>query len=417
MKQTMLKLDDFYPGRLLKNLRMIGKNASGDVRLIGKEGSKETFLLKRNHCNKNIEKLKTGGSLKGPFVVLRLIKKGCYQVALNNYDEELYRLIYSQGWDTVVDGGTIPWPKYWHTIFSPEFDVSQLNLSRFINRQRVELRMPWAVLPLYVSSFMSQIQEPSVLFPGNLLSANKTRHFEFSAYRSNTDISWPLTYSASLCINQTTVTPLRIYLHDFPDPLVCHYKIWKHLTDDPRVSDHPGSLKRLNTYTGLEVPEHLKDTVFKNCPAPRQKPSSRCNPGCPDEHFSNVNQQLAGNWNQTYMQHAVTFFEKCPTNKVKICMAHHHYAHIRKFSKLEFFEVVPCQNNTQKPSVVKLILDGYCYNWDEPGEIPTVHLHFVTFFVGKDDRKPFSAYGHLQNNSQNPSPLLVGTFSDLQKVT
>ena len=115
-------------------------------------------------------------------MVLHPKKKG-YQVALNNYDEELYKLIYDKGWDTIVDTNTIPWLEYWHTIFSPEFDVSLLNLSRFVNKKCVELRMPRAVLPLYVSPFITHIQEPSVLFPGNLLSANKTNHFEFAAYR------------------------------------------------------------------------------------------------------------------------------------------------------------------------------------------------------------------------------------------
>ncbi|MEE4359659.1 MAG: hypothetical protein V2I97_24520 [Desulfococcaceae bacterium] len=265
-------------------------------------------------------------------------------------------------------------------------------------------------MPVRVSSYARHIQGSTTLFPDNLLSNKKTEHHQYAAYRSDIDIPWPLSYSGKLKIAKNTIKNVKILLHGFIDPLQHHYKLWKHLTDDSRVSNYPGSVKRWNAYTGMNVPETLQNIIYKKCTPPRS--SGRCDK-CPENRFTDVNRKIRS-YKRKYLEQAVTFLKKCPTNKVKICNTHNHQ-NIRELCDLEFYEVAKYPEN-KTPSVIRLVLKGYCYNWNVKDEVPLIHLHFVTFYIGPDDGSRFPYYSNLKNDKKNMNLIAVGKFSEIKEV-
>jgi len=409
-----MKTEDMYPGRLLYRLKIVRGERSGDYELTdssGEENPNRKYHLESKYCSSNMEELEVGDIIDGPFVVLSVMKDGRYEVALDNYSQKLYNLIYPNGWNTVVY--KTPWTEHWKKLFQKDFDQKSADLSKLVNNCCLELKMPWAVMPIRVSSFAKHIQGSTILFPDNLLSNKKKEYHQYAAYRSDADISWPLSYSGKLKIDKNTIKNVKILLHGFIDPLQHHYKLWKHLTDDKRVSNYPGSVKRWNAYTGMNVPATLQNIIFKECSPPSSPKQRRCNDDCPENCFTDVNRKISS-YKKKYMKQAVTFFEKCPTNNIVYICNVHNNQYVKEFCDLRFYDSADCPGEETR-SIIRLFLKGYCYNWNVRDEIPLIHLHFVTFYIGPDDEKPFPCYFNVKEY-KNKTVLAVGNFSEIKEV-
>ncbi|MEE4359658.1 MAG: hypothetical protein V2I97_24515 [Desulfococcaceae bacterium] len=138
-----MKTENMYPGRLLYRLQIVRWERSGYYELAdssGKENPNVTYHLESKYYSSNMEELKVGDIIDGPFVVLSALKDGRYEVALDNFSQKLYNLIYPNGWNTVVY--KTPWTEHWNKLFQKDFDQKSLDLSKMVNNRCIELKMP-----------------------------------------------------------------------------------------------------------------------------------------------------------------------------------------------------------------------------------------------------------------------------------
>lgn len=418
-----MKIDDIYPGKLVNDLRIIEKvrrDKNGQLKLRESTNSRQIYYLTQAYYHENVHLKEKDMVLSGPFVVLNQQRDG-YMVASVNpsirYVDRLVELIYPEkGIELEVQA--VPWAAYWKHIYNDNKDSGnrQLEISDSKKKDWLELKMPWAVLPVYSDPRMKCIEAPDSFYPNVLLSRVLTNVYSSTVYRSDTEISWPLMYSAKLIEDGLSdATQVRIYLHGFIDPLKLHYHLWKHVTDDPRIikKEHLCSLERWNEYTGRVIPGTLKNVIFNKCTPPKR--DYTCNNDCPEKRFTKVHRQIKTYHNE-YLKQFVTFFEKNPTidNRVKLFNSGKAQpGHFQKFGDLEFYEVVDCKSKPT-PSVIRTFLDGYCYNWKVPGEEPIIHFYCRSFYIGPNDGKRFQAYSELKKPSG--TSVKVGTFSDIKRV-
>ncbi len=265
-----MNIEGIYPGQLIHNLRVVNQPRSMNIELVSNEQPSQMYHLDYRYYNGNIEDLLVDDVLQGPFVVLDFRDNG-YRVAQAGYFDKLFSHIYPEpgGWDTPVT--TIPWMVHWKKIFLPNFDPDKLTFSSYPQKDALELKTPWAVIPLRVSSFLRFIDKKPVVYPDNLLSSEKIKNAQYAAYCSDEIVNWPLSYTATFHHRVQKVEinkAVRVCLHGFLDPLQNHYKLWKHITDDSRVVMNSDALNRWGTYTGVSIPPTLKNVIFNKCKPP-----------------------------------------------------------------------------------------------------------------------------------------------------
>ncbi len=190
------------------------------------------------------------------------------------------------------------------------------------------------------------------------------------------------------------------------------------MTDDKRVSSFPGSVERWNQHFGENVPETLSKIIFKDCQPPKGDTPHGCRGDCPPKRFKDVCRKMEHH-NEKYLKQAVTFFSTCPSNIVKIKPVANNFQ-IVKFSDFEFRKVV-AHKESATPTVIKLILRGYCFDWHlRENETPTIHLYIVTFFAGPaqegDERFPPPLSGTALQSPGDTDILAMAQFSEIQEV-
>ena len=414
-----MKKSDIYPGRLIRNLVVSGVARSGAYKLVAeKDAPGYTFFLSHENCDREFQP-SIGDSVSGPVVVLAKTEKkyGC-KVALSNFEDELFQEIYPDGWNTVVD--KTPWVDHWQSVFDDEFEKENLEISKGSRPDRWNAAMPWAILPVRGSAYMQHIQGAANLFPDNLFSNKKIEHNQYAVYRPQTKSKWPRQFTGRLTAlfrnKRKKQQDVRIFLHGFIEPRQWHYKLWKHLTDDGRVSDYSDTVQRWNEYTGDNVPETLHRIIFEKCHPPKDKNGKkprRCDIGCPTEQFKAVCRKI-DTYNETYLQRAVTFFGKCPSNLTKMIDVEN-CPHTHEFIDVEFRESTYFSQSPQS-TIVKLILRGYCFGWNSSSISPTIHLYLRTFFVGPEDERDKSFKAFALHKSGDTDILAMAQFSNIEEV-
>jgi len=406
-----MKKEDIYPGRLLYNLKVKDVTREGDYLLIRPSDDPEAieFCIAYKYSDKK-KMLKPGDMVEGPVVVLEgtLLP---YQAALKNYSEALFKAVYTKGWNTIVFN--IPWMDLWKAAFDPDMVPEGPRLEK---KEYWEIKLPWAIIPVQASKYLKYMKGRKYFFPEDLFSNKKKEHHQYAVYSPQTKKSlWPKRYRGHLrakdyagkLVNQK----VRICLHPFLDPLRLHYKSWKHLTDDRRVSKFASSLKRWNAFSGMNVPENLAGIVFNNCvppPLPKNlaKQPWRCLDNCPKAQFEAVNRKMAY-YNQEYLRHAVTFFQKCPTNNISMYWNTNYQVVI--FDNVLFHRKEPFHDG--KDTHILLVLRGYCFNWHQRNtEEPVIHLHIITFYAGSEDDIQVSS-----SSQRIPGILAKGSITTLEE--
>lgn len=393
----------FYPGCILRNLKVNGRTEGGGYVLTpikppDEDANELVFYLQPPYFDEEkppaIDK-----PLAGPFVFLDKDSFG-NRIALKNFSTALFRAIYPHGSSDVV--ANIPWKQLWESAFEPPVYKPKANIRRASGHWEVWL--PHAVVPVISESHLKYMMYQNFFYPVNLSSPIK----KFAVYRPQTrKMTWPLRWDCTFEIefpNAKKVTQkVKVLLHGCIDPLKWHYNIRKHLAGDKNVGGLPEYREHWNNWSGMNVPPDFVDH-FSGCEdyAPGDSEPHRCKPSCPKDLFEKVNKVLL-NFNEEYFTKAVTLFRECTTIRNRLYIDDSDYPVFNL--KVVCYAKKPYKSD--KNTFVVLYLNGACFNCNQPE--PVVHLSIVTAYAGTDQKKGDSF-------PRRPHNKLVGKIIHVKEV-
>jgi len=241
---------------------------------------------------------------------------------------------------------------------------------RIKGRRWFEVKGPMSSIVIQELNIMNDLKGPHNFFPDSFYNDDQLR----SLYKTDTnDIEMPLYYPGE-AIFKVAKQKVHIFLHGFTSPAKWHYGVWKHVLCLKPVGN-PLDKKKWEAFENNTV-TFANQNLFNKCKE-NDKGSSCNEKHCRDNKlFSNMHPHIR-NYCHRYLKQAISFFETNALKEIEV------WTNDRYTNSLPH-KIIVCITNRNKSQnrLEKLILKGYCYDWDK-AECPTIHLFIITLFTGK----------------------------------